>query len=90
MSMNWNGWNPILSGTPAQGWQCPQCRVIYAPTVPSCRCMISGGYPLTFTTGGTSISMQDNTIKINSAGAIMNIYETGEIEYRTEKKDEPK
>ena len=26
-----------------QGWQCPLCRVVWAPTVTSCRCQISPG-----------------------------------------------
>ena len=23
---------------PAQGWECPRCRVIHAPSVESCKC----------------------------------------------------
>lgn len=35
-------WPPTFTLTPfpfvAQGWQCPLCRMVYAPHVPSCGC----------------------------------------------------
>lgn len=43
-----NGGDEMNEGKTPQGWQCPECKVIYAPSVTQCNCAV-GEATLTIT-----------------------------------------
>ena len=51
---------PYVQVGPSQGWQCPLCRVVHAPWVPSCKC--ANAEPVTTTTA-TDWELESGTTK---------------------------
>ena len=51
-------WPPTFTFTPfqlaPQGWQCPCCKTIYAPHIPSCGCASTVSVYTTTSTGAQS------------------------------------
>ena len=51
-------WPPTFTFTPfqlaPQGWQCPCCRMVYAPHVPSCGCAATVSVYTTTSSAGSA------------------------------------
>ena len=54
---------------PSQGWQCPCCRVVYAPAVSECRCAVGGPLSLDCTKCGMTGPCKDPSCRHPLAGA---------------------
>lgn len=57
-----------------QGWQCPVCKRVYSPSVPSCYCC--GAITITGTHVGTAL----NTNEKNLLGEYMDVYKKAVID----------